>query len=140
LFLVPLGYIAAVVAAALVIVIAAIGYPDADFTAFFAGAALGMAPFVGATSFVPAAIAIVIAEIFRVRSVFYFLAAGGLIGFAAHEFTAYMGSVEFYESRRLVYSAAGFVGGFVYWLIAGIARATPAPDADRQQEKQSRME
>jgi len=128
---VPLGFIAAVTAAAFVIVVGAFGYPGADFAGFVAAATLAMTLFVGAASFVPAAVVIVVGEIFRLRSPFYFILAGGLIGFAGHEFTAYIGSVEFYESRRLVYSAAGFTGGFVYWLIAGIGRAAePAPGVD----------
>ena len=119
LFLVPLGYIAAVIAAAIIIVFGALGYPDPEFIGFFAGAVIATTLYVGAASFAPAAIAIAVSEFFRLSSVFYFLAVGGAIGLAAHEVAGFIGVAEFLERRQLLYPAAGFVGGFVYWLIAG---------------------
>ena len=119
LFLVPVGYVIAVVTAASVIVFGALGYPDREFVGFFAGAVMATTLYVGAASFGPAAIAIAISEFFRLSSVFYFLAVGGAIGLVAHEVAGFIGWAEFLERRQLLYAAAGFVGGFVYWLIAG---------------------
>ena len=77
----------------------------------------------------PSAIAILVSEIFRLRSVFYFLLVGGAMGLAGHEMARLMDMFIVDYTRPVAFPAAGFVGGFVYWLIAGMS-AGPAPPAD----------
>jgi hypothetical protein len=75
---------------------------------------------IGAAAFAPAAVVIVAAEIFRLRSVFYFLAVGGALGVLLNrvssggEFT-----IAFPDRADLVFPAAGLAAGFVYWLVVG---------------------
>ena len=60
-------------------------------------------------------------ELARIRSAFYYIAAGGVA-------TAVMPIIMYYRERELssytaeyfaIIATAGFVGGLVYWLIAG---------------------
>ncbi len=120
LFLVPLGYVAAVLAAALTITVGAVGGPRPDYPGLFVIAAVVNTLYVGAAAFVPSAVAIVLSEVFAWRSVFFFLAVGGAMGLAVHEIAFYVGRAEVYETRQILFPAGGFVGGFVYWLIAGM--------------------
>jgi hypothetical protein len=115
---VPLGYIAAVIGAALVVFFGTFGYPEARIADFFIAPILALVVTVGAASFLPAAVAIVVSELFRLRSVFYFLLVGGAIGLAIYAFAGNVGMIPVL-ARPVVYPAAGFVGGFIYWLIAG---------------------
>ncbi len=131
LFLVPLAYLAAVLAAALVVVAGYFGTPTSyqysDFEYAFWVSAAGFIAMVriGAVTFLPALGAIVLAEAFRWRSVFYYLAVGGVIGLLAHTMSS---DPESFAYRRLLFPAAGFVGAFVYWLIAGrVAGGVPPP-------------
>jgi hypothetical protein len=107
------------VAAALVVFFGTFGYPDARIIDFFIAPILVIVAYVGAASFIPAAIAILVSELFRLRSVFYFMLVGGAIGITFHTFADYVGMVPVFGSRAVVYPAAGFVAGFVYWAIAG---------------------
>ncbi len=119
LFLVPLAYVAAVIAAALTVVAGWAGFDIApEYRMLMVAPALMTVGMVGAAAFLPAA-AVVAAELFRWRSVFFYLAVGGAIGLAAHELAGFTGAPEDFAHRRLLFPAAGFVGGFVYWLIAG---------------------
>ena len=120
LFLVPIAYVAAVLAAAFTVMAGWIGFDVApEFAGFLIGPAIWMIGAVGAAAFLPATLAIVAAELFRWRSVFFYLAVGGAIGLLAHEFAGFTGAPEDFAQRRLLFPAAGFVGAFVYWLLAG---------------------
>ena len=119
LFLVPIGYALAVIAWGLTIAIGAVGAPDNAPLAFIA-AFTAHTLYAGAMAFVPAAVAIAIAELFALRSVFYYLAVGGALGLLAHELAFYIGRVGVYETRQLLYVAGGFVAATAYWLIAGM--------------------
>lgn len=128
LFVVPLAYVAAVLAAGLTIAVAAVGAPgDAPIT--FAVVFTVHLFYIGAAAFVPAAIAITLAEIFAIRSVFYYLAVGGALGLAAQQLVFFVGQTELYETRPVIYVAAGFVGGAVYWIIAGLHAGLGMPTA-----------
>jgi hypothetical protein len=81
--------------------------------------------FVGYAAFVPALVLIAIAETFDIRSIFYYA-----IGGAAIALFAYYGSnisVALENTTDLppvafplqLAAAAGIIGGFVYWLVAG---------------------
>jgi hypothetical protein len=89
------------------------------FTAFFATS------YVGAVAFLPALLAIVIAEAARWRSFLYYGVGGALVGLAS-----YYGSdisvrlenttdVTPVGNALQLAAAAGIIGGLVYWLIAG---------------------
>jgi hypothetical protein len=119
LFLVPLAYVAAVVAWGLTIAVGAVGAPD-DAPLAFVAAFTAHTLYAGAMAFVPAAVAIAVVEIFAFRSVFYYLAVGGVLGFLAQQIAFYIGRVGVYETRQLLYVAGGFVAAAVYWLIAGM--------------------
>lgn len=69
----------------------------------------------------PAISVAVAGELARIRSAFYYIAAGGVA-------TAVMPIIMYYRERELssytaeyfaIIATAGFVGGLVYWLIAG---------------------
>ena len=129
LFLVPLGYLAAVVTATLTILA---GWYGHDATAIASdvvatGAVIGVGFWVvvevGALAAVPALIAIVLAELFRWRSVFFYLAVGGGLGLLATPISGADGS-------RVLLPAAGFVGGFAYWFVAGRLAGVAASPAE----------
>ena len=84
---------------------------------------------------IPAFIVIVLAELFGWRSVFFYLAVGGALGLLA---SAAHGVVWDTPDDRLLLLAAGFVGGFVYWLIAGRLPAS-AGRASRRRRRRSRL-
>ncbi|MEX0851888.1 MAG: translation initiation factor IF-3 [Bauldia sp.] len=119
LLVVPLAYIATVVAAALVIVFGVFGSPGANPAVLLVGAAAATTVLVGSISFAPAVVAIIVAEALSLRSPFYFIGVGGLIGFAAGLLGDFGPDADWSGSLGALYAAAGFVGGFVYWLIAG---------------------
>lgn len=143
LFLAPIGFIIAIFAAAMTVAFAAAG-ADTGFNpnvardigdifgpggiVLFAGVIM---LFAGAASFIPAVVAIAVAELFAIRSALFFLLVGGAIGFVIHQFAPFAGPEALLEARALAFPAAGFVGGGVYWLIAGrlsgIGRDARAP-------------
>ena len=118
LILVPAGYILAVIAASAVMIVGTFGPvgPDAyDFTIpliFATGT-------VGAASFAPAAVAILLSEIFALRSIFYFLAVGGALGLVLDQLLDFHASAALLDRAHVLFPAAGFIGGIVYWLVAG---------------------
>ncbi len=75
--------------------------------------------------FAPSFLAILIAEMFSLRSVLYYALAGGLIGALAYFMTDVgartkgAGTVAPLMQELQWLAAAGIVAGFVYWLIAG---------------------
>ncbi len=83
------------------------------------GSGIGVTFYAGTFSFLPALIAIVLAEAFGWRSVFYWLAVGGGIGLAANALSSFIDAPEYVDYRLALHLAAGFVGALVYWLIAG---------------------
>lgn len=115
----PVAYVAAVIVAALVVAVGLLGAPSDEIdTGYFAGLAVTLTLAVGSYSFLPALIAIAVAEVFRIRWILYDIAVGGALGFAAQQFTAFA-AVEPVERVLVILLAAGFAGGLVYWLIAG---------------------
>jgi hypothetical protein len=116
---VPLAYIAAVIAAAVVIVVGVLGPYDGDIAASFVLAMFWMTVSIGGVAAAPAAATIILAEIFAIRSVFVYLALGGLLGLVLQQLLGFHGSADLLERRYVLFPAAGFVGAFAYWLIAG---------------------
>jgi hypothetical protein len=141
LFLAPIGFILASVAAGAVVVFALLyrltPVPDGpELVALVAGAAMASA-FVAA---VPALLAVILAEAFGWRSLFHWLAVGGLIAAMVVATPYFAGQMQLVAGMVLLIAwvphvtevdgssptsfatvafAAGFVGGFVYWLVAG---------------------
>ncbi|KPL53722.1 hypothetical protein ABB55_17130 [Prosthecomicrobium hirschii] len=96
--------------------------PLADFGAFLVAYAIVLS-----VSFVPGILLALVSEIIGLRSLGYYLVAGGLIGlWAARPPIGGIAAQPFAPAL-----AAGFVGGFVYWLIAGrgAGRSRPASAA-----------
>jgi drug/metabolite transporter (DMT)-like permease len=130
IFLVPLGYVAACIAAALMMAFTLFGYQSDDpaFVIPFTASVFILLFWTGAVAFAPAVLAIVLAEIFAWRSVLYYLLVGGAIALLADQVAETHGRFEFADQRIAIFLAAGFVGGFAYWLIAGQG-AGVKPDA-----------
>ena len=133
LFLVPLGYVVAVFAAAAVVVVSWFtGHPaydpsdPYDFAVTIVPAAFVSVVQIGAVAALPALVAIVAAELFRWRSIFFYLAVAGGIGLIAHVLS---NDPQSFADRRLLFPAAGLVGGFAYWLIAGRLAGGASRDA-----------
>jgi hypothetical protein len=92
---------------------------DPDVIAYAMGGIIGVTFYGGVISFLPALVIVVAAEIFRWRSLLFWLAAGGIVGVIASEVTRSWDGLNFVDNLFTLCLAAGFVGGFVYWLIAG---------------------
>lgn len=137
-FAAMLGFVAAVIAAALFMMAAEIGWsaPDPDVAPLYwldYALKLGLvASMLGSLALLPAAVAILVSEILGIRSLLFHLGVGGGLGLvAAFGLGGPMrGAGE--PAHLTFWLAAGFVGGFAYWLVAGrSAGLTPArsPDA-----------
>lgn len=127
----PLGYVAACVAAALMLAFTLFGYQSDDpiFVASFTASVFILLFWTGAVAFAPAVLAIVLAEIFGWRSVLYYLLVGGAVALFADQFAEMHGRFEFADRRVAIFLAAGFVGGFAYWLIAGQSAGIRSSDS-----------
>lgn len=120
LILVPLAFVLAVVAAGLLVALSIFGLdPTGDTAGWIVLFAAWTAAYAGAFAFLPWLIAAVCAEGFGLRSVWFWLAVGGAIGGVAYAFTGFYGDPAEDGSGLAVHLAAGFVAGFVYWLVAG---------------------
>ena len=133
LFVVPLGFIAAVLAAALTILAGWFGHQTGDIftdfetTGFVIGTGVLVVLQVGALAALPAVVVIVLAEVFTWRSAFFYIAIGGGLGLLASQFN---GMLQETNDSPILLPAAGFVGGLAYWLIAGrLAGVAPRPPA-----------
>ena len=133
LFLVPTGFIVAVLAATLTILAGWYGHEpgvltDLAATGYVIGVGVWVLLQVGALSVLPTVLVIVLAEMFAWRSVIFYLAVGGGLGLAADRLDVMLWEAD---GNTLLLPAAGFVGGFAYWLIAGrlagIARPRSRP-------------
>lgn len=75
-----------------------------------------------ATTILPAIIAIVIGEVGRIRSLLYYILAGGAASLAIPLLYVATNVAEVEmptQSLLMIFATAGFGAGFVYWLIAG---------------------
>lgn len=136
LVLAPLAYVAACIAAGYLVAFALFGLTDESMrTGLVIWSGIPLSIYAGIMSFIPALLAIVLAEMFGWRSIFYWLGVGGGIGLIGSGVTGFAGKAvdpELWNDYGLaLHLAAGFVGGLVYWLIAGQAAGTGwsgAPD------------
>jgi hypothetical protein len=120
LIVVPIGFVLAVVAAGFTVAFGIFGLnPSSDAAGWIILFAAWTAAYAGAFAFLPWLIAVVFAEGFGLRSVWFWFAVGGAIGGMAYGFTGFYGEKAEDGSGIAIHLAAGFVAGFVYWLVAG---------------------
>ena len=139
LIIIPLAFLAACLAAGAFLVLALAGgaegwrqaaaYDDEGLLVVLGSVA---AIVVAAVVAIPAFVVIILAELFRWRSVFFYLIASALIGLAIG-----LVQVDRVEPQRenaaALLAAVGAIGGFVYWLIAGrSAGFTGAAERERR--------
>ena len=72
---------------------------------------------IGAAAFIPAMIAIAIAEMTGLRSAVFHIGAGGAIAFSLWTLEGTAG--DGLRTGSEIAAACGFLGGFLYWLLAG---------------------
>ena len=131
IILVPLGFVLAALAAMFVLfslgmerVTHAMHRREADPDTWFAVFDLAQQTIVLFSTFtiVPAILLVIIGEVARIRSSLYYILGGGAV-LAAWPFLNRIGTVAQDPSQLSViwqvFATAGFVGGFIYWLIAG---------------------
>jgi hypothetical protein len=124
---VPLAYVAALLCGAAILTFGLFnGQITGETMPVAIGTFIGVTLYGGMVSFVPALVAILIAEFLAWRSIFYYLAAGGVVGAIAWHLTTAWDGLDFADHLLALCLAAGFVAGFVYWLAAG-RDAGPAP-------------
>jgi hypothetical protein len=131
LFVIFLAFLIASTAAGMVLVI---GVVASDFSGIdsdtverlsFFGSAFLAESYGGAAVLLPALVAVVLAEVARIRSVFYYGLAGAFVGLGS--FYTFDLASELEDTTDIVpvghglalVIAAGVVGGLIYWLIAG---------------------
>ena len=134
LFAILFGVILATIAAGSVIAIGVWGPQwhavsgDAGEIFYFWGTVFIGANFIGAATFLPLVVLIVLGEAFKIRSLLIHLAAGALLLFAGYYGSgavtaSYEESIDRAPAPVVrvaeVAAAAGIAFGFIYWLIAG---------------------
>ncbi|MFK5979899.1 MAG: hypothetical protein QM488_13535 [Rhizobiaceae bacterium] len=81
---------------------------------------LYMGAHAGGASFFPAVVIIAIAEIMRWKGMIINLLLGGLCSVFVGVIGSSIGNAQtLSESTLIILLATGFIGGFIYWLIAG---------------------
>lgn len=139
LILVPLAYVAALIAAGSIA--AAISFLRAYPPVADDPAALGVTSwvvfsdfilfciFIGRAAFIPAVIAIALAEVFAIRSVLYFCGAALVSAYVASRMVG-PSVLSSLPSEPAIAGAAALAGGVVYWLLCGLRsgiRRRPEP-------------
>ena len=95
---------------------------DAVMAGAVTGTALVSAAFLGALAFAPSFIAIALAEVLRLRSIVYHVGLAGLIAagiWIMGDGAAAANGSGGWLPGTTVALASGFIGGIIYWLIAG---------------------
>ena len=126
IFAALIGFILAVIAAAVFMLAASAGFAPADpadslwfWGNFGVGTAL-TASYLGAMALAPWAVVILVTEVFRLRSSLIYILAGGFLGvLPALGLAPMMRSLDGEPRQIAILVASGFIGGFVYWLVAG---------------------
>jgi len=127
--LVPLGYFVAVVAGTLVIVvgswklgpIAVTSDPDAKTIAMFGFVFVApvLLVILLSTMWLPAAIGVLIAEAFAIRSILFHAANGAATAWVTWSLFGYVDNTRTPLTQPVAVIAAGVAGGLAYWAIAG---------------------
>lgn len=99
-------------------------------------AVLTLVPFVGAIAFLPSIVVVLVSEMFRLRHILFFVAAGGAIALLAGSvpvstlevWSGFDGATgagtagyTLADAAPFRFLTAGLAGGLLYWLIAGRA-------------------
>jgi hypothetical protein len=129
IILVPLGYLAAVLAGALVILFSSWRFgemvlsaePDAPVFALFGLAIAGPVLFAMllAVMWLPASIGILISEAFAIRSWIFHAANGAISAWLGWNLFGFIDDSPVPLHQPLHVIAAGLAGGFAYWAVAG---------------------
>jgi hypothetical protein len=127
--LVPLGYLAAVVVATLVIVFGswklgeAAAHPDTQVFAMFGFvfAAPVLLVMLLSLMWLPAAIGILISETFAIRSFLFHAGNGAVSAWIGWNLFGYVDDTRVPLNEPLPVIAAGLAGGLTYWAIAGFS-------------------
>ena len=107
-------------AAGLTVAVGVIGVePTGDAVPWIPLFAVWTGLYAGGFAFIPWIVAVVLAEGFALRSVFFWLALGGGTGAAAFLLTDLAAGTPWSGFNLAFHLAAGFVAGLVYWLVAG---------------------
>jgi hypothetical protein len=126
--LVPLGYVAAVLAGAMVIVLGAWRLGEVALSADPDTAAYALFGFVAgpvlfamlaAVMWLPASIGILLAEAFAIRSWIYHAANGAISAWLGWNLFGFIDDSPVPLHQPLHIVAAGLAGGFAYWAVAG---------------------
>ncbi|MGE5780016.1 MAG: hypothetical protein ACM30D_12015 [Hyphomicrobiales bacterium] len=127
--LVPLGYLAAVVVATLVIVFGswklgeAAAHPDTQVFAMFGFvfAAPVLLVMLLSLMWLPSAIGILISETFAIRSFLFHAGNGAVSAWIGWNLFGYVDDTRVALNEPLPVIAAGLAGGLIYWAIAGFS-------------------
>lgn len=126
IFAALIGFILAVIAAAVFMLAASVGLGPtnpADASWFWGQFGVGAAftaSYLGAMALAPWAVLILVTEVFRLRSSLVYILAGGFLGvLPALGLAPMMRSLDGEPRQIAILVASGFIGGFVYWLVAG---------------------
>ena len=129
IILVPLGYLAAVLAGALVILFGSWGLgqvalsadPDSASYALFGLVIAGpvLIAMLLATMWLPASIGILLAEAFAIRSWMFHALNGAVSAWIGWSMFGYVDDSHIPLNGPIAVIAAGLAAGFAYWLVAG---------------------
>ena len=122
LFVIPPAFVLACLAGGLTMtapIMIGGGAPVAMNVGFSVMTALFIAISVGPMAAVPMLGAVILAEWLSWRSFFFWTLLGGALGFAALNFGPVTIEGGWQRGIAPLHVAAGFVGGAVYWLVAG---------------------
>lgn len=126
IFAALIGFILAIIAAALFMLATSVGITPADpadgiwFWGNFGFGAAMTASYLGAMTLAPWAVVILVTEVFRLRSVLVYVVVGGLLGLLpVFGLASLMRPASDDPHSTAILVATGIIGGFVYWLVAG---------------------
>jgi hypothetical protein len=78
-----------------------------------------MTGYSGVFAALPMLVLVILAEAFAWRSFFFWVLLGGGLGYLGRTVSRLASASDLADTRLTLYLGAGFVGGFLYWLIAG---------------------
>lgn len=126
IFAALIGFILAIIAAALFMLATSVGITPAEpadsiwFWGNFGFGAAMTASYLGAMTLAPWAVVILVTEVFRLRSVLVYVVAGGLLGLLpVFGLASLMRPANDDPHSTAILIATGIIGGVVYWLVAG---------------------
>src|SRR3954451_8380382 len=135
--LVPLGYLAAVIVGACVLVLGSwqtgsmmlSENPDTATAGFFAALVAGPVMFVmiASTMWLPSSVGILISEAFAIRSWIFHALNGAISGWIGWQMFSPIDQSGMAMNETTFIFGAGLAGGFAYWAVAGWSAALWTP-------------